>query len=412
MAEIDKLFQIMVEQSASDMHLSSGSPPILRIHGDIIRLKYSSLTNENVQALVFEILNDKQKRHFIENWELDCSYSKKGTGRFRVNVFMQQRGMSAVFRVIPEEIKTIYELGLPKVLQQLIQVPRGLILVTGPTGSGKSTTLAALLHTINCERKEHIITIEDPIEFVHQNHMCLVNQREVTSHTKSFASALRAALREDPDIILVGEMRDIETIHLAITAAETGHLVFGTLHTSSAAKTVDRIIDVFPENQQAQVRVMLAESLRGVIAQNLFARVDKPGRVAALEILVNTSAVANLIRENKTFQISSAMQTGASYGMLTFNSSINNLINEGMIHPEDGKTFLGVNKGTESSSPSHSGEQKYSSKKTQSPQKPSKQKPLKNAPSDIKITSSNNNSSLKNDTSNLLKAFGLKKKSG
>jgi twitching motility protein PilT len=243
-AQIDKLFQVMVAQNASDMHLSAGAPPILRIHGEMVRLEHPSLTNENVQSLIFEILNDKQKRLFVENWELDCSYQIAGLGRFRVNVFMQRKGMGGVFRVIPEEIKTVHELGLPPDLLNLVEVPRGLVLVTGPTGSGKSTTLAALLHTINCERKEHIITIEDPIEFVHENRMCLINQREVSSHTKSFANALKASLREDPDIILVGEMRDLETIHLAMTAAETGHLVFGTLHTNNAAKTVDRIIDV------------------------------------------------------------------------------------------------------------------------------------------------------------------------
>jgi twitching motility protein PilT len=343
-AQIDKLFQVMVAQNASDMHLSSGAPPILRIHGEMVRLEHPSLTNENVQSLIFEILNDKQKRLFVENWELDCSYQIAGLGRFRVNVFMQRKGMGGVFRVIPEEIKTVHELGLPPDLLNLVEVPRGLVLVTGPTGSGKSTTLAALLHTINCERKEHIITIEDPIEFVHENRMCLINQREVSSHTKSFANALKASLREDPDIILVGEMRDLETIHLAMTAAETGHLVFGTLHTNNAAKTVDRIIDVFPEAQQAQVRVMLAESLRGVIAQTLFPRADKPGRVAAIEILVNTHAVANLIREGKTFQIPSAMQTGASHGMLTFESSIRALIRDGKVTKDEGENFLGVSK--------------------------------------------------------------------
>ncbi len=343
-AQIDKLFQVMVAQNASDMHLSAGAPPILRIHGEMVRLEHPSLSNENVQALIFEILNDKQKRLFIDNWELDCSYQISGLGRFRVNVFMQRKGMGAVFRVIPEEIKTIQELGLPTDLLNLVDVPRGLVLVTGPTGSGKSTTLAALLHTINTERKEHIITIEDPIEFVHENRMCLVNQREVSSHTKSFANALKAALREDPDIILVGEMRDLETIHLAMTAAETGHLVFGTLHTNNAAKTVDRIIDVFPEGQQAQIRVMLAESLRGVVAQTLFTRADKPGRVAAIEILVNTHAIANLIREGKTFQIPSAMQTGASHGMLTFENSIKQHILDGKISKEEGESFLGISK--------------------------------------------------------------------
>lgn len=344
MAEIDKLFKIMVTQGASDMHLSAGAPPILRVHGEMVRLNHPQLTNEQVQALVFEVLSEKQKRQFVENWELDCSYNLEGTARFRVNIFMQRRGLGAVFRVIPTEIKTVEELGLPKELMNLVNVPRGLVLVTGPTGSGKSTTLAALLHTINMERKEHIITIEDPIEFVHENRGCLINQREVSSHTKSFANALKAALREDPDIILVGEMRDLETIHLAMTAAETGHLVFGTLHTNSAAKTVDRIIDVFPENQQAQIRVMLAESLRGVVAQTLFPRADKPGRIAAIEVLVNNHAIGNLIREGKTFQIPSAMQTGSDSGMITFDSYLKKLVQEGKVAREAADNFLGKKK--------------------------------------------------------------------
>ncbi len=341
MAEIDKLFQIMVSKGASDLHLSAGASPILRLHGQMAPVEHPPLNNDAVQALVFEILTDKQKKLFIENWELDCSYYLEGVARFRVNVFMQRRGLGAVFRVIPEDIKTAQELGLPQNVVDLIKVPRGLILVTGPTGSGKSTTLAALIHTINCEKREHIITIEDPIEFVHQNRQSLINQREVSSHTKSFASALKAALREDPDIILVGEMRDLETIHLAMSAAETGHLVFGTLHTNSAAKTVDRIIDVFPDSQQAQVRTMLAESLRGVVAQTLFPRADKPGRVAALEVLVNNHAVANLIREGKTFQIPSAMQTGMNYGMLTFEQSLTKLVVEGKIEKSTADNFLG-----------------------------------------------------------------------
>lgn len=344
MAEIDKLFQLMVAKNASDMHLSGGAPPYLRIHGEMLALDHPPLESPAVQSLVFEILNEKQKRLFVENWELDCSYQLPGVGRFRVNVFMQRRGLGAVFRVIPEKIKTADELGLPRQVLDLIDVPRGLVLVTGPTGSGKSTTLASLLHTINLTRKEHIITIEDPIEFVHENQMALINQREVSSHTKSFSNALRAALREDPDIILVGELRDLETISLAMTAAETGHLVFGTLHTNSAAKTVDRIIDAFPENQQAQIRVMLAESLRGVIAQSLFPRADKPGRIAALEVLVNTHAIANLIREGKTFQVPSAMQTGSDVGMLTFESTVSRLVVEGKISKEDADVFLGKKK--------------------------------------------------------------------
>lgn len=347
MAEIDKLFKLMVSQNASDMHLSSGAPPYLRIHGNMTALQHPPLNNESVQALVFEILTDKQKRHFIEEWELDCSYAIKGLGRFRVNVFMQRRGLGAVFRVIPEEIKTIQDLGLPDSLLSLIDVPRGLVVVTGPTGSGKSTTLAAMIHTINQTRDEHMITIEDPIEFVHENRKCLINQREVSSHTKSFANALKAALREDPDIILVGEMRDLETIQLAMTAAETGHLVFGTLHTNSASKTIDRIIDVFPDSQQAQVRTMLSESLRGVVAQTLFKRVDKPGRIAAIEILVNTPAVGNLIREGKTFQIPSAMQVGLDSGMVTFESYLHKLVHEGKVDKVDADLFLGKRKKTD-----------------------------------------------------------------
>lgn len=340
MAEIDKLFKLMVQQNASDMHLSAGTQPFFRIHGEMVGLQHPALDNDAIQSLIFEILTDKQKRQFIENWELDTSYQVKGTGRFRVNVFMQRRGMGGVFRVIPEAIKSAKDLNLPQGLLDLIETPRGLVLVTGPTGSGKSTTLAALIHEINSNRREHIITIEDPIEFVHENKQSLINQREVSSHTKSFANALKASLREDPDIILVGEMRDLETIQLAMTAAETGHLVFGTLHTNNAAKTVDRIIDVFPQTQQAQIRVMLSESLRGVIAQTLFPRADKPGRVAAFEVLSNSHAVANLIRESKTHQIPSVMQTQMEYGMMTFEHHITKLVSEGKVDKALADTFL------------------------------------------------------------------------
>lgn len=341
MAEIDKLFRLMVQQNASDMHLSAGSPPFFRIHGEMVQLNHPPLENEAIQALIFEILNEKQKRGFIENWELDTSYQVKGTGRFRVNVFMQRRGMGGVFRVIPETIRSAKEMNLPQMILDLIDTPRGLVLVTGPTGSGKSTTLASLIHEINITRKEHIITIEDPIEFVHENKMSLINQREVSSHTKSFSNALRAALREDPDIILVGELRDLETIQLAMTAAETGHLVFGTLHTNNAPKTIDRIIDVFPEGQQSQIRVMLSESLRGVVAQTLFPRVDKPGRIAAFEVLTNTHAVANLIREAKTHQIPSIMQTQMELGMMTFEYHLAKLVADGRVDNQMANTFLG-----------------------------------------------------------------------
>ena len=343
MAEIDKLFKIMVAQNASDLHVSAGSPPCLRIHGDMTKLNHPPLTNEQVQAIVFEILSEKQRKLFVENWELDCSYTLPGVGRFRCNIFMQRRGLGAVFRMIPEKIKTVEELDLPTSLLDLIDAPKGLILVTGPTGSGKSTTLASLLHTINMSRREHIITIEDPIEFVHENQVSLINQREVSSHTKSFANALRAALREDPDIILVGEMRDLETIQLAMTAAETGHLVFGTLHSNSAAKTVDRIIDAFPDSQQAQIRVLLSESLRGVIAQTLVSRCDQPGRVACIETLVNTHAIANLIREGKTFQIPSAMQTGADQGMITYDRALQTLVLAGKVDKRDADYLMNRN---------------------------------------------------------------------
>jgi twitching motility protein PilT len=286
------------------------------------------------------VLSETQRAAFLETWDLDCSYSLKGVGRFRVNVFRQRQGVGAVFRLIPENIQTLDELGLPANLTNLLDVSEGLILVTGPTGSGKSTTQAALIHTINRDRKAHIITIEDPIEFVHHNLNSLINQREVSSHTRSFHQALRAALREDPDVILVGEMRDLETISLALTAAETGHLVLATLHTNSATKTVDRIIDVFPEAQQAQIRVMLAESLRGVVAQSLVRRSDGTGRVAAVEVLVNTPAVANLIREGKTYQIHSSMQTGQVHGMVTFESAVSDLVRKGLVSRQDGQSFL------------------------------------------------------------------------
>lgn len=341
MATIDELFKVMVSQGASDLHLTSGAPPFLRVHGRMTAMNYRELSNQDVQGLIFEILSEKQKKNFIEKWELDIAYTVQGIGRFRCNVFMQRKGLAGVFRVIPEKIKSPQDLNLPLGIMELIDCDRGLVLVTGPTGSGKSTTLAALIHHINLTQDCHILTIEDPIEFVHPNIKSVVNQREVGTHTKSFANALKAALREDPDILLVGELRDLETISLALTAAETGHLVFGTLHTNSAAKTIDRIIDVFPEGQQAQTRTMLAESLRGVVAQVLFPKKEGNGRVAAYEILRSNKAISNLIRENKLHQIPSQMQTGQKYGMVTFEKYVEDLVKKDLIHRSDAATFLG-----------------------------------------------------------------------
>lgn len=341
MAKIDELFKLMVDQGASDLHLVAGAVPYLRLSGEMEKLDMPVLTSEVAQDMIFEILNDKQKKEFITNWELDFAYTKEPLGRFRVNVFMQRKGIGVVCRIIPTKIKTAEELGLPSSLLDLINCHKGLICVTGPTGSGKSTTLAALIHHINVTQQAHILTIEDPIEFVHPSLKSLVNQREVHNHSKSFANALKAALREDPDVILVGEMRDLETISLAISAAETGHLVFGTLHTNNAHKTVDRIIDVFPGDRQAQIRVQLSESLRGVISQSLLPKAGGKGRVAIQEVLYCNKAIANLIREGKTFQIPSAMQTGKNQGMVTFESAVEQLINRGQITREVGNEFLG-----------------------------------------------------------------------
>jgi twitching motility protein PilT len=341
MATIDDLFRLMVEQKASDLHVTSGAPPYLRVHGEMSPVNYRHLTNQDVQGLIFEILTEKQKKAFVEKWELDFAYVLEGVGRFRCNVFMQRKGLGGVFRTIPEKIKTAQELNLPQTIIDMVDADRGLILVTGPTGSGKSTTLAAMIHHINSTRECHILTVEDPIEFVHPNLKSLVNQREVGSHTKTFANALKAALREDPDIILVGELRDHETISLALTAAETGHLVFGTLHTNSAVKTMDRIIDVFPGEQQSQIRTMLAESLRGIVAQSLFTKADKMGRVAAFEILKGTKAVSNLIREGKNHQIPSIMQTSAAQGMILFEKYLEDLLRKGLVTAADVKSFLG-----------------------------------------------------------------------
>ena len=335
MAKVDELLIMMKQHRASDLHLSSGSAPYMRVHGEMVKLNYREVANEVCQSLIFQILTEKQKELFYENWELDFSYPLPDVGRFRVNVFMQRKGVAAVFRLIPEEPETVEELGLPRQLLDLLDASEGIVLVTGPTGSGKSTTLASLIHSINMSRPAHVITIEDPIEFVHQNQKALISQREVSSHTKSFHAALRAALREDPDIILVGEMRDLETISLAVTAAETGHLVLATLHTNSAVKTVDRIIDVFPQSQQAQIRAQLSLVLEGIMCQALLPRAEGKGRVMALEVLVPNSAIRNLIREDKVHQIYSMMQTGQDkHGMQTFNQALASLYHKRLISSE------------------------------------------------------------------------------
>jgi twitching motility protein PilT len=335
MAEIDKFFNYMVENSISDLHMSSGMRPLFRQFGELKPASDQILTHDVVKKLLFEILNDEQKRTFEERNDLDFAHELTGIARFRVNYFMQQRGMSGAFRLIPSTVETLDKLGFPEILKDFAGLARGLILVTGPTGCGKSTTLAAIVDYINKTRSDHIVTIEDPIEFVHTSDKCLIHHRQVGIHTKSFAGALRATLREDPDIIMLGEMRDLETIELAITAAETGHLVFATLHTSSAPKTIDRVIDAFPAGQQAQIRTMLSESLKGIICQQLLKRIDKPGRVAALEVLVVNTAVSNLIREGKIFQIPSVLQTGKQLGMQMLDTGIMKYYKDGIISAEE-----------------------------------------------------------------------------
>jgi len=322
MAQIDAFFKLMNELGASDLHLAAGQKPVLRIRGELERVKYNVLDDDTLRTMLYEIAPEHKAKIFEETGDVDFAYEIPNLARYRANFFRQKNGVAAVFREIPERILTCEELGLPPIVQKLASLPRGLVLVTGPTGSGKSTTLAAIIDVANNTRKDHIITVEDPIEFVHQSKQSVINHREVGLHTQSFAAALRGALREDPDIILVGEMRDLETISLAIEASSTGHLVFATLHTSSAAKTIDRVIDVFPTEQQEQVRSTLSDGIRAVVAQNLFKRVDKKGRVAALEIMIATPAIRNLIREKKTFQIPSAIQTGKKYGMLSLDDAI------------------------------------------------------------------------------------------
>jgi twitching motility protein PilT len=335
MAKLDAFFKLMVDQGASDLHLVSGSQPILRVSGELQRVRYAVLESDDLKKMLYEVAPEYKIKQFEESGDIDFAYEIPGLARYRANYFVQKYGVAAVFRQIPDTILTVEQLGLPSVLNKLPLYPKGLVLVTGPTGSGKSTTLAALVDYANTHRKDHILTIEDPVEFVHKSRNCIVNHREVGLHTRSFSAALRAALREDPDIIMVGEMRDLETISLAVEAASTGHLVFGTLHTQSAAKTVDRIIDVFPHEQQEQIRATLADSLQAVVAQTLFKRRDSRGRCAALEILIATPAVRNLVRDGKTFQIPTVLQTGKKFGMQSLDDAILDHLEKGRINAED-----------------------------------------------------------------------------
>jgi twitching motility protein PilT len=334
--DIAELLAFSVKNNASDLHLSAGLPPMIRVDGDMRRINVPALEHRTAHSLVYDIMNDKQRKDYEEFFETDFSFEIPGVARFRVNAFNQKRGAAAVFRTIPTKVLTLEELKAPAIFKEIIDVPRGLVLVTGPTGSGKSTTLAAMIDQLNENKYEHILTIEDPIEFVHQSKKCLMNQREVHRDTLGFAEALRSALREDPDIILVGEMRDLETIRLALTAAETGHLVFGTLHTTSAAKTIDRIIDVFPAAEKDMVRAMLSESLRSVVAQTLLKKIGG-GRIAAHEIMIGTPAIRNLIREGKIAQMYSAIQTGQAAGMQTLDQCLKELLQKGMITKEEAR---------------------------------------------------------------------------
>ena len=331
--DITELLAFGVKNGASDLHLSAGLPPMIRVDGDVRRINLPPMDHKQVHGLIYDIMNDKQRKDYEEFLETDFSFEVPGVARFRVNAFNQNRGAGAVFRTIPSKVLSMEDLGQGQVFRNVCEFPRGLILVTGPTGSGKSTTLAAMIDYVNENRYEHILTIEDPIEFVHESKKCLVNQREVHRDTLGFAEALRSALREDPDIILVGEMRDLETIRLALTAAETGHLVFGTLHTTSAAKTIDRVVDVFPAAEKAMVRSMLSESLQAVISQTLLKK-NGGGRVAAHEIMIGTPAIRNLIREDKVAQMYSAIQTGASLGMQTLDQCLGDLVRKGLVNVE------------------------------------------------------------------------------
>lgn len=342
--QLEDLLKNVFQNNASDLHLSVGLPPIMRIDGKLIRTEHPPLTKETLQQMIFGMLNNEQRRNLEQNWELDCSYGVQGLGRLRVNVYKEKSNYAVAFRSISSDVPTFEQLGLPSIVKEIAEKPRGLILVTGPTGSGKSTTLAAMIDYINTNRTEHILTIEDPIEYLHNSKKSTVHQRELGQDTRSFSNALRAALREDPDIILVGEMRDLETISLALTAAETGHLVMGTLHTSSASQTVDRIVDVFPGDQQQQIRIQLSNSLVAVFSQTLVPKLQedgtRKGRVLAQEIMVVTPAIANLIREGKSAQIYSSIQTGANYKMQTLEAALKDLVHRREITLEDalGKT--------------------------------------------------------------------------
>lgn len=335
MAQIDAFFKLMNDEGASDLHMVAEQQPVLRVRGDMERVKFKKMSHDELKAMLYEICPEDKIKLFEETGDIDFGYEIPGLARYRCNFFNQKYGMGAVFREIPSDILSVEQLGLPKVITRLAHLPKGLVLVTGPTGHGKSTTLAAIVDEANKTRKDHILTIEDPIEFVHKSQKCVINHREVGTHTKGFKEALRGALREDPDIIMVGEMRDLETMTLAMEAAMTGHLVFGTLHTLNAMKTVDRAIEMFPANQQQQVRSTLADALRAVVSQTLFKRIDVKGRIAALEILVATPAVRNMIREAKTYQIISVMQTGKKYGMQTMDDAIMQMLDKRQISPDD-----------------------------------------------------------------------------